>query len=278
MKGAIPMNDENEKPLKPYYVYELVDPASGEVFYVGRGVGERAYAHEKEAKTLDEETPKLERIRKIKSSGNNLGVRVIGRYESKVEASAVESTLIDWVYGLHNLTNVVGGRGHDSIRKHGELGNIEGIDIPEKIRSFDGAYSKDHLERRENNNIISHMEKLKASLEKQLGLTFSDLDISNPRFTKFYYPISGVNISLGTSHSIKRLIWIGVEALDGKKEHKNRVVEICAKSNLEVRNNGAYAKLPDFRSTSNFEEILTYFKIRREEIASTQQDTPAQLN
>ena len=59
------MNDENEKPLKPYYVYELVDPASGEVFYVGRGVGERAYAHEKEAKTLDEETPKLERIRKI---------------------------------------------------------------------------------------------------------------------------------------------------------------------------------------------------------------------
>ena len=30
-----------------YYVYELIDPRNGEVFYVGKGSGKRAYKHER---------------------------------------------------------------------------------------------------------------------------------------------------------------------------------------------------------------------------------------
>jgi hypothetical protein len=32
-----------------YYVYELVDPRTSRVFYVGKGRGKRMHAHEREA-------------------------------------------------------------------------------------------------------------------------------------------------------------------------------------------------------------------------------------
>jgi hypothetical protein len=31
--------------LKPYYVYELIDPFNNEVFYVGKGTGNRVLDH-----------------------------------------------------------------------------------------------------------------------------------------------------------------------------------------------------------------------------------------
>lgn len=253
------MNDE-EKELKSYYVYELVDSSNNEVFYVGKGQGRRAFQHEEEAKSIGLDTPKLERIRIIENEGDKVITRVIGRYTTDEEALAVESTLIHWVHGYENLTNLKGGKGHDSIRPKGDMSILKGIDIPENIRSSDGTYSQKYIELREKNDIVSYMEKLKEYLEKELKIQLSDVDISEARFTKLFFPYKNTKISVGTSHSPKKLIWIGVESIDGKQENKEHIIEIGNNSNLEVRNNGSYAKLPNFKSTTKKDKIAIYFK------------------
>jgi len=112
------------KDLKPYYVYELVDPRDGQVFYIGKGLGARAFQHELEAKNQSIETEKTKIIREIENTSMRVAVRVIGRYETEAQAFAVEATLIHWVYGLDNLTNLQGGHGGSTIRAFGELGKL----------------------------------------------------------------------------------------------------------------------------------------------------------
>ena len=47
------MSNSNEQAsevikLKQFYVYVLIDPRDNEVFYVGKGQGERAFQHERD--------------------------------------------------------------------------------------------------------------------------------------------------------------------------------------------------------------------------------------
>jgi hypothetical protein len=56
------------KDLKPYSVYELLDPRDGQVFYIGKGLGARALQHELEAKNKSIETEKTKRIREIENT------------------------------------------------------------------------------------------------------------------------------------------------------------------------------------------------------------------
>ncbi len=55
-----------------HYVYRLIDPRSGETFYVGRSQGQRVFQHAS-ACTVDPDQgvadPKLGRIRKIRALG-----------------------------------------------------------------------------------------------------------------------------------------------------------------------------------------------------------------
>ena len=97
-----------------HYVYRLIDPRNGETFYVGKGVGDRIFAHvrgesalaqDEEAKIVD---PKLHRIREIKAAGLEVA-HIIHRHglNSNV-AYEVEAALIDAYPGL---TNKVRGHG-----------------------------------------------------------------------------------------------------------------------------------------------------------------------
>ena len=251
--------DSDFRELKKYYVYELVDSKTSKVFYVGKGQGERALQHSQEAANSNTESPKLNMINKIQAAGNEVIERVIGRYKTENEAFAVESTLIHWVYGYDNLTNLAGGHGCDSIRPFMNRDKIEGIDIPERIRSFDGAYSKEHISKRERNNIVSFMESLKSFLEDKLNIKFSEISTDKARFTTFLFHLENAKIVIGTGHSPTKLIWIGIESIDEKKENKNKVLRICENSKLIAKNNGSYAKLPNFKSTPNFLEIARYF-------------------
>src|SRR5258708_30991316 len=58
-----------------YYVYLLIDPASHEVFYVGKGTGMRFLQHgvealmTPEATALEEASQKIARIQQIRKSG-----------------------------------------------------------------------------------------------------------------------------------------------------------------------------------------------------------------
>ena len=100
-----------------YYVYRLVDPRNGETFYVGKGKGNRVFAHVAETIKLSQNentedllTLKQERIRSIKQDGLNV-ITIIHRHGmDESTAYEVESALIDAYPGLSNAVN---GHGSD---------------------------------------------------------------------------------------------------------------------------------------------------------------------
>jgi hypothetical protein len=92
-----------------YYVYRLIDPRNGATFYVGKGKGDRVFAHLNEAIKLDgdqdEVTEKLKTIRQIKKLGLE-PIHIIHRHGmTEEEAFLAEAILIDTIPGLSNLLN-----------------------------------------------------------------------------------------------------------------------------------------------------------------------------
>src|SRR5688572_8178180 len=91
-----------------YYVYCLRDPRTKEVFYIGKGVGNRIFAHLNESLTEDWETAKLDQIRDIHKDGLEVE-HVIHRHGlTEDQAFEVEAALIDFA-GRSGLTNLVSG-------------------------------------------------------------------------------------------------------------------------------------------------------------------------
>ncbi len=90
------------------YVYRLIDPRNGETFYVGKGQGDRVFAHIREQVGGDDPNNKLRRIREIRRSGFDVA-HVIHRHGmDEGTAFEVEAALIDAYPGL---TNLIGGAG-----------------------------------------------------------------------------------------------------------------------------------------------------------------------
>jgi hypothetical protein len=93
------------------YVYRLIDPRNGETFYVGRGKGNRVFAHVHAASNAldgDELSNKIKRIHQIHLAGLEVG-HVIHRHGMDDSTAAeVEAALIDAYPGA---TNEVGGEG-----------------------------------------------------------------------------------------------------------------------------------------------------------------------
>lgn len=90
------------------YVYRLIDPRNGETFYVGRGIGNRLYAHIRDelGSEKDEVGEKLRRIREIRLAGFDVAHVVHRHGMDAAVAKEVEAALIDAYPGL---TNIVGG-------------------------------------------------------------------------------------------------------------------------------------------------------------------------
>ena len=103
-----------------WYVYRLIDPRSGETFYVGKGRDNRVFAHiraeqDPEGDDLDN---KLKRIREIRLSGFEVA-HVIHRHGmDEKTAFEVEAALIDAYPGLTNMARGAGG--HDYGVMHAE--------------------------------------------------------------------------------------------------------------------------------------------------------------
>ncbi|PHO05312.1 hypothetical protein CSC82_03790 [Rhodobacteraceae bacterium 4F10] len=115
-----------------HYVYRLIDPRNGETFYVGKGKGNRVFAHVNLAIKLDEEwdetTEKLDRIKQIRSAGLNV-IHVIHRHEIPAEAvSEVEAALIDAYPGL---TNIQGGTASGARGPMSAAQIVDKYDLPE---------------------------------------------------------------------------------------------------------------------------------------------------
>ena len=105
-----------------YYVYRLVDPRDGSTFYVGKGKGNRVFAHVNDTlknyhgvnysvKGEDVISLKIKQIKEIHQAGLDV-IHIIHRWGLKDESVAfeVEAALIDAYPGL---TNIQSGHGND---------------------------------------------------------------------------------------------------------------------------------------------------------------------
>lgn len=96
-----------------WYVYRLIDPRDGSTFYVGKGKGNRVFAHMRgEVAAVDDNellSNKLKQLREIRLAGLEV-IHVIHRHGMADEKTAyeVEAALIDAYPGL---TNIMSGAG-----------------------------------------------------------------------------------------------------------------------------------------------------------------------
>lgn len=109
-----------------YYVYSLTDPEEDRPFYVGKGIGDRIFAHMHQALVSPLETDKLDTIRSVLSRGLEVNCRILRHGLTEKEAFEVEAALIDYI-GLRELTNAVSGH----------YANVRGgMSIPEVIALY----------------------------------------------------------------------------------------------------------------------------------------------
>ena len=98
--------------LGDFYVYGLIDPRSNQIFYIGKGTGNRVFEHERESLgSPDSEKLKLKTISEIKAAGMDVLKIIINSDLTESEAFAAEASLINAFnfIGDVKLTNVVSG-------------------------------------------------------------------------------------------------------------------------------------------------------------------------
>lgn len=90
------------------YVYELVDPRDGAVFYVGKGTGKRAWQHQREAYTgQGSNKAKRDRILDVNTAGLEIVVRIVKEGMTDLDAFDLERSMIAEKRAV--LTNVADG-------------------------------------------------------------------------------------------------------------------------------------------------------------------------
>lgn len=97
------ITDEVSKILKSY-VYLYVDPFNEEVFYIGKGKGNRLFSHLSDIS----DTKKVDRIARIRRKGKEPQIELLRYGLSDSEAGLVEASVIDLV-GKSRLTNQISG-------------------------------------------------------------------------------------------------------------------------------------------------------------------------
>ena len=93
-------------------MYALIDPRNNQVFYIGKGIGNRVFSHEIESgKSPQSEKAKLQKIRDIEKSGHEVKRVIVNWGMTESEAFAAEATLINLMSYLSAdaLTNIVAG-------------------------------------------------------------------------------------------------------------------------------------------------------------------------
>ena len=109
-----------------WYVYALQDPRSKRIFYIGKGMGNRVFAHANSLLSKHEikVSDKLDIISEIINSGQTVTAIIIRhQIPSEKDAYAIESSLIDFcdssdrnsINPIFQLTNMVKGHGNQEL-------------------------------------------------------------------------------------------------------------------------------------------------------------------
>ncbi|MCO6045923.1 hypothetical protein NG895_18645 [Aeoliella sp. ICT_H6.2] len=101
-----------------YYVYLYIDPRNEQVFYIGKGKGNRAFVHLKGTRDND----KVRRITELRKLNLEPRIEILKYGLTEKEALLVEATAID-LLDISNLTNAA--RGHGS--RYGARASVQEI-------------------------------------------------------------------------------------------------------------------------------------------------------
>jgi hypothetical protein len=118
------------------YVYALEDPRDKKIFYIGKGIGNRVFAHAKDAlKERSKKNEKISLIREIIREELEVKSYIIKYGLSDEEAINYEAIIIETLNKFdHNLTNLVAG--HHTEKLFLSTYAVEGMFGLEKIRSL----------------------------------------------------------------------------------------------------------------------------------------------
>lgn len=106
------MFDEITSSKLGFYVYALVNPITGKVFYIGKGIANRVFAHVEEVLNLKEipYSIKQSEINELLKLNKKIEHYILRHGLTEKEAFLIESVLIDYNNTLINkLTNEVNG-------------------------------------------------------------------------------------------------------------------------------------------------------------------------
>lgn len=135
MSDIFEFSQTTKEELK-YYVYCLIDPRNGELFYIGKGCGARVFNHEKEVA----EKNKNLKIREIEQAGYAVKKYIIRHGIEEGEALHIEAALIDLlssgVWNNKNLLNLVKGH-HTLDNGMKSIAEIEAYYAVEEIKEND---------------------------------------------------------------------------------------------------------------------------------------------
>jgi len=89
-----------------FYVYQLIDPRDGEVFYIGKGSGNRMFQHERDfASGKIGNAAKSRKINSIRLSGAHVECKEVARFMNEDDAYAFEEKQIGDHERLTNITH-----------------------------------------------------------------------------------------------------------------------------------------------------------------------------
>ena len=218
-----------------YYVYIYSNPITEEIFYVGKGKGDRVFSH-----LFDEfETEKVKYLNNLKQQNLKPKIEIlIHGIENEETALRIESSIID-LLGIGKLTNKQSGW------KSALYGRMN-------LQQIVSAYSKDKVEIEEKSILIRISQAFRYSMEpiELYDYTRGQWKINPER-------ANNAVIAFSVYQGIIQEVYSVLQWLEAGKTFNTRIEEHVNNARFEFIGNIAQ---PEIRNKYKFKSVEHYFK------------------